>query len=362
MGSKQLKWIWVILVFATPWPCFAKVSGLCVDCHTMHNSQAGSAMAFSLGGAADPSPNSALLNTDCIGCHQGTNSAITTTPYVLDTSGMPNYGATGTTGDTLAGGNFYWVSTGNDRAGHNVADFITADIPLGLMPPGGTAALTSQLTCAGINGCHGSQAESDPALSLLGSHHKNDMTSWNDGSTIAKSYRFINGAQGFEDSDYEYLPTSSAHNKYYGVDRTNEVDNLGTISSHCARCHDDFHNGTGNISSGVFSNGIWIRHPTDFDMSNAKSQGPTFSATEYAQYNDYQAAGTPYSVISPVATADTTTTINTVVYGQADDAIVMCLSCHRAHGSPYDAILRWDYKNWPGTGFNGCAICHTAKD
>jgi predicted CXXCH cytochrome family protein len=202
----------------------------------------------------------------------------------------------------------------------------------------------------------------DPTLAVLGSHHSNDMSAWNDGSTVAKSYRFLEGVKGLEDGDYEFQPTSTAHNKYYGFDRTSEADSAGTISSHCGRCHNDFHNGSGVISSGTFTNNVWLRHPTDYDMSNARSQGTSFSASEYASYNDYQGAGNPYSVISPVATADTTTTVNSVIYDQANDAIVMCLSCHRAHGSQFDGGLRWDYKNWPGTGFNGCAICHTAKD
>lgn len=361
MGPIRHTLIWLAVLLGAPSLALAKVSGPCVDCHTMHNSQGGSPMAFSLGGAADATANLALLNTDCIGCHQGTNSG-GAVPYVLDTGATPNYGTTGTTGNTLAGGNFYWVSTGQNRSGHNVAVLAGQDPEHGNLPPGGATALLSQLRCAGTYGCHGSQGQLDPTLSLLGSHHKNDMSAWNDGSTVAKSYRFIDGVQGQEDGDYEYQPTSSAHNKYYGMDRTGETDSSGTISSHCARCHNDFHNGSGQVSAGTFTNNVWLRHPTDYDMSNARSQGPTFSASEYYLYNDYQGAGNPYSVIAPVATADSSTTLNTTVYDQADDAIVMCLSCHRAHGSEFDGILRWDYKNWPGTGFNGCAICHTAKD
>mgnify|MGYP005838841383 FL=1 len=353
--------IWLVgmllAMAAMAWPAWAKVSGPCVNCHTMHNSQAGSPMAYTVSSGETTytsTPNKGLLNTDCVGCHQGSNSG-GPVPYVLDVS-QPTYGATGTEGDTLAGGNFYWVSQGNDRAGHNVAGLAAADLAHGNLPPGSTdSAPLSQLTCAGTYGCHGAATEIDATVALLGSHHANDMTAWNDGSTVAKSYRFLDGVRGLEDSDYEYRPTSSAHNKYYGVDRTGETESSGTISNHCGRCHDDFHHGTGEISEGVFSNNVWLRHPTDFDMSNA-------AGSEYGSYNDYQEVGNPYSVISPVATADTSTTLNTTVYSQADDAIVMCLSCHRAHGSPYDGILRWDYKNWPGTGFNGCAICHTAKD
>jgi hypothetical protein len=324
----------------------------------MHNSQGGSPMAFTFTMSAGKKfidvANKGLLTTDCVGCHQGVNNG-SNGPYVLDAS-EPAYGATGVLGDTLAGGNFYWVSMGNHRAGHNVLGITQQDLPHVWTPPGG-AAMLGQITCGGTNGCHGSQGEPDSTMALWGSHHRNDMSSWQDGASTATSYRFIDGLQGLEDPDYEYRPVAAAHNKYYGVDRTGEADVTGTVSSHCARCHNDFHNGTGNISNGSFTNGIWIRHPTDFDMSRA------VSSAEYDTYNGGTGTANPYSVISPVATVDNSTTLNTTIYSQADDAIVMCLSCHRAHGTPYDGILRWDYKKWPGTdGYNGCAICHTAKD
>ena len=45
------------------------------------------------------------------------------------------------------------------------------------------------------------------------------------------------------------------------------------------------------------------------------------------------------------------------------DAIVLCISCHRAHATPYDDILRWNYREWPGINDNqnGCLACHTTK-
>lgn len=351
----------LFLLLSLPITAVAKVSGPCVNCHTMHNSQNGQPMAFSLNSSLTPtpqtSPNGALLNTDCIGCHEGTNSG-GTTPYVLDTSG-PNYGATGTTGDTLAGGNFYWVSL-NERTGHNVAGLPNTDTVHGNTPPGSITALSSQLTCAGVVGCHGSTTQSNQTLAVFGSHHNNNKTIWNDGLTTATSYRFIDGVLGVESSNYEYQPTSANHNKYYGVDRNSEADVSGTISSHCARCHNNFHNGNAQISAGVVSNNVWLRHPTDFDMSKASLEN-----SEYTFYNGGTGTSNPYSVVTPVATDDyNNTAINSVVYDPAktNDAIVMCLSCHRSHGTPYNSILRWDYKNWPGSGTNGCAICHTAKN
>jgi len=349
----------LLAVLAAAAPVAAKVSGPCVDCHTMHNSQGGGPMAFVMQGGGKVlvvDPNAALLTTDCVGCHQGINDG-TTTPFVFSTT-APTYGTTGTEGgtNTLAGGNFYWVSSGNERAGHNVSGITAVDSRHATIPPGGVD-LGAQITCAGTYGCHGVSGEADQTKAMYGAHHWKNHAVWQDGLTLASSYRFLDGIKGFEDPDYEYQPTSTSHNKYYGIDRTLETDTAdGTISSLCARCHGDFHNGSGNLASGSFGSGVWIRHPVDFDMSRAVSSG------EYLSYNKQQGTGNPYSVIAPLATADTTTAVQSSVFVQADDAVVMCLSCHRAHGTPFAAILRWDYRSWPGGGYNGCSICHTTKD
>ena len=45
--------------------------------------------------------------------------------------------------------------------------------------------------------------------------------------------------------------------------------------------------------------------------------------------------------------------------------MVQCLSCHRAHSSPYADMLRWDYENKCTTNNTddecGCIVCHTNK-
>ncbi|MFC1513206.1 cytochrome c3 family protein [Thermodesulfobacteriota bacterium] len=48
-------------------------------------------------------------------------------------------------------------------------------------------------------------------------------------------------------------------------------------------------------------------------------------------------------------------------------AVVMCLSCHRAHGSEYPDMLRWDYNTMivndeQGATGTGCFVCHSSKD
>jgi hypothetical protein len=332
----------------------ASVTGPCATCHTMHNSQGGQPM--NLDSSAVPNP--ALLQGGCIGCHTGLNDGFNTTPYVFDTS-QPQYRATGTEADsnTLAGGNFYWVANISDRMGHNVLGLAGADATLSL-PPGGDGTFSSQLRCAGTSGCHGRQTSNNQIIAMKGGHHYKDHTVWQDGLTLADSYRFLDTIEGLGDPGYEYRPDDQKHNKYYGIDRTDESETAaGTISALCARCHNYYHDGAGSIASGAAFGGVWIRHPTNFDMASASSSG------EYTTYNGGSGSGNTYSVISPVATSDTSNTLNETVFAVNDDAIVMCLSCHRAHGTPHNGMLRWNYRAWPGTGgYNGCAVCHTAKD
>ena len=64
-------------IFWPPVVCFAKVTGQCANCHTMHNSQGGAAVVQNMVNGSmvlSASPNEALLTTNCIGCHQGNKS------------------------------------------------------------------------------------------------------------------------------------------------------------------------------------------------------------------------------------------------------------------------------------------------
>jgi hypothetical protein len=97
------------------------ISGACVNCHTMHNSQNGTRMAD------QDTPYGYLLRAGCISCHSGATGSATnsyTAPIVYRNSGGAPGGQGGT--NTLAGGDIYWVadSGGNtDSMGHSGRDF-----------------------------------------------------------------------------------------------------------------------------------------------------------------------------------------------------------------------------------------------
>jgi len=348
----------------------SKVSGHCSDCHTMHYSQGGGIIVgeWKAGG-----PFKALLIGDCVFCHTGTNNGTNKTPYVYSGSGVEyNFGGTR---NTLAGGNFYWVTGGNDTCGHNVEGIPGVTIPdpnfedATSYPPGYDSTYrdgitwpeNQPVTCAGTYGCHGNFSKENPVEAILGAHHQNELcnstTNNCDGSTVAKSYRFLLGIKGTEDPDWEYTLSKTDHNGYYAVDNpTGGTSNEGSINYLCGECHGKFHSDTGSGSS------PWLRHPTDYDMNHVSSK-------EYGDYPNISLFSGKLGVtntgdyFADVPVGNVQGEVLNSVNGTGK-AIVLCISCHRAHATPFDDILRWNYRGWPGNSTddqNGCLACHTTK-
>ena len=359
--SKILILLSLALVMLVAGNAAADIAGAaCVECHTMHNSQDNAVMRFDQPAGANGLPGAPVLLRagTCSGCHADptrTNSATESIPQI----DAQNYEV-----DTLAGGSFYWVSqTGGDALGHNVTDFNTMDLAIGLTPPGwdpahpgavnNDAAWAQQLTCSGTYGCHGTHDTADEFGAVQGAHHSATPTTGLDGSTVGLSYRFLDGITGVEDADWEFTNNDTDdHNVYQGVSRNGgSAADASTISWLCAECHGKFHEAPGiNANPSTTMSNPWLRHPTDIDMRDLTG------ATEYDGY--------VYSVQAPAALS------TPVPAGSADygtEAIVTCVSCHRPHGSPNDDLLRWDYSLMtagttdPGAG-EGCFRCHTTKD
>ncbi len=373
----------------------AAVAGVCYNCHTMHNSQNNAPMTYN--GSATPNDN--LLRGNCLTCHTGTNDGSNVRPYVYSTTD-PTYGPTGA---TLAGGNFYWCVNGGGAdgggdpvaigGGHDV-NFLGVNDAVLLSPPGYSDSTVSwsaretaeglatarHLTCAGTAGCHGDRSATNNFSAVHGAHHS-DSGGVKAGATVAGSFRFLLGVTGTEVSGWEYqAAVGTAHNGYQGTARTSDATGVtiptlvsGTnttlisISQLCAECHGAFHNsagsftyadGTSGVSGIVGSNGWgspWIRHPTDFDMSTLTG--------EYANYTTYD----PMVPVGRTGAPATTWTTDDTVHGATNGAVVMCISCHRAHGSPYADLLRWNYSTMVAgggapSGSLGCFTCHSDKD
>jgi hypothetical protein len=345
---------------------------LCSVCHTMHHSQNGEApiIPFDPNGSVSTGPNNALLygvaddpnenNSSCVACHSGSSSV--TNGYDTVT-GAPQIDLT--VDNILAGGTYAGTT---DAVRHNALGLAAPDVALGTpnVPPGGSnddIGGADQITCAGTTGCHGNRAKSDNLLAVYGAHHGEDSPI--DGSSVGKSYRFLSkngvdeefsnsGVLGLEHSNWEsglkdtmstiMADDASEHNVY-------DAEGINKL---CASCHGDFH---GEIGQGGPSE-PWLRHPTDITLEAAAASGPD----EYAAYPEEGDAVNNYSTEAPVGYDASDITNGTVV--AKTQGQVLCISCHRAHGSEgWDDILRWNYDDIvAGTNVNtGCNRCHTTK-
>jgi hypothetical protein len=371
-----LRMLFVLLLWvglSTSLSVSAAVTGPCTDCHTMHRSQNGQVLST----WGDSGPYAALLTVDCIGCHTGENAVGGKVPFVMPQNLTPDYGGANGTGTepsstTLAGGSFYWVLS-NDTRGHNVAGYCNPDSTMvpadGALPPGfaggraagdgttpggGSWPANRQITCAGTYGCHGSHATESQAGAISGGHHALSGPSISTPLNTPADYRMLVGIAGIEDSAWELRPLANRHNQYHGVDNPGNTD-TETITYFCSQCHGRFHF---NDDTAAPSVSPWLRHPTNYDMSRAASG-------DYAKYNEAVGVGI-YSLVAPVASDQNLPSNQGVIQdrvmeaGSQDDAVITCLSCHRAHGSPYYKSMRWNYAGSVTGG--DCAICHTSKN
>lgn len=364
------------------------MTGVCVNCHTMHNSQHSQPMA-TYGAAGQPwtgtGPFPALVRGDCLGCHgMGTANRIA----LVNGSEIPQVLHNDPAGD-LAGGNFSYIlglkgSGPSDAKGHNVIELGRNDSRLSY-PPGGVSFFpghqmivnNTNFSCAGRTGCHGGRNYNDPPSaiglsSLRGAHHRSAGGKMDIADDVYNSYRFLEGVKGLENpnaaSRWQNLDAQN-HNEYFGVVSPpaytmncttschagrggDTVSISGSMSGFCGTCHGNFHQrrdvasgfppGTG-IGSGASP---FIRHPTDIVLP---------ASGEYAGY-------TAYSVQAPVARTTVPDAPSGIVTPGLDT--VMCLSCHTAHASDYPSMLRWDYTTMVAGGGagGGCFTCHRTKN
>lgn len=324
----------------------AKVKGQCAECHTMHSSQGGTQNSnWDLG--VEPRGN--LLANTCEGCHTNTentvmydSSAATPIPYVKALSAPTNY---------LAGGFFTDGGGSHDDNSHTLGSLVD---PAGYSVEGfDYSGAADGLSCAGTSGCHGALNQSDQYGAVNGGHHES--------KDISNAFRFLRAydsgdaagknVAGVEAADFELAlntdpDTADAHNTYAASPATG-----AGISELCGKCHSDFHGGD-DTGSGDPAGSPWKRHPTDVAIPS--------DWDIYADFNndwtdDAQAwKDNPLGFSNPASPTAAT-------------AQVICISCHRAHGSPFSDNLRWDYDTMlagqaEGSQVQyGCLGCHSKQ-
>jgi len=358
------RWVVFVLLVVVLLPvfCHAAVTGDCSICHTMHNSEDGASVAytFNTSGGIDfsPIPIKNLLKTDCLGCHSS-DTAVT----IIDNGGdqvpivfnivEPTYPPDGSNISTLAGGNFHWLLEKGGAYGHDVYGISATVFAPPSSAPGGVARTGACVHChgslattqSGCEGCHVGEHH-------LGSNAFADQTQgWYRflGSVMRKNENpegSPEGVVGIEADDWEQNPLAGQHNAYQGSPGvyTSYLES-GSIDQKCAGCHGRFHSETLGTST-------WIRHPNNVAIPDS---GEFVGLTNY---NPQVPVARPNLGVADANFSNI----------ERGSDLVSCISCHRPHGSPYPAMLRWGYRDWPGTdshtlqpAFNGCAVCHTSK-
>jgi predicted CXXCH cytochrome family protein len=284
----------------------------CAGCHTMHNSQDGQ-----LVDPENPNGSAYLLNSGnssdtCLSCHAGYGQF----------AGGAGYGA---------GGDFYWLtktwtwtahghaySSDADGHGHNIispAYNLTQDATLSTAPGGDF--LSQYLTCTSCHDPHGNQNFRILYDSNVGPVYNGGRYDFDADAPVAagNSRRTVSGS-GQE--------TDLAHTVY-----------KSGMSEWCANCHEMFH--ADNTTNFV--------HPT------GEAMGSTVAAAYNAYISSDEVVGgdpaTSYMGLVPFEAVNVdldSEDFDSQNYTQGPTGVdqVMCVSCHRAHASPFSDMARWD--------------------
>lgn len=317
-------------------------------------------------------PYGQLLKSDCIGCHtaigNGSTGAVPGAPIVYNTI-KPNYGNSHDGYNVgLAGGNFYYLSSGgvnpgtisSQRRGHSIPGIPHSDVTG--WPDLGSGEPSS---CSKNGNCHQYIAREDNTWGCkschLPAHHKHGpIVDSEDGY-----YRFLGplpasgehywGVTGYEDSDWE--KDSSGHNEYSGEEKTGYF----SINRFCNGCHvaivDLSEYGGYHYRWSTACLILTTSYPHSLDsLPFPNPSGPD------DKWDGYGSSPGPdsYNRFFPIARKDITGAYpsDTIVYNTNN--VLSCLTCHRAHASPYNHMLRWDgTKAWADmANEEGCKFCH----
>lgn len=402
---------------------------VCGGCHTMHNSQGGSSLGGNAGGSLILLRGAVSTRADihkfCLQCH-GSNGAQADILQIPQNVKAPKVwsSATWTSDDPFngigSGGNFSpeldtsWdVSTANMLGkGHSLG-------ATNIVPPGGEGDPSiATFSCTNCHDPHGTSNPADTKINIFrnlrvtatGAGANSGVKFVNDPARPYREHRsYVGGVNG---TYYGGGETDNASNTIwpvyrgaltgvpandkvnsnsYGTGQDNGDPTKVTMSKWCAQCHDNWHeaNAPANFAGFDGSQGPdWRRHPVNGMMARKATQG--CAGTCHTSLNDrttYSLALIQAGKGVPVTASNFYNAGSDTVYylpyeapcsgvigcmdlapnTSGDNHKVFCLSCHFAHGGPYNDNLRWDYTSVVGTGSQtangvpvdkGCQLCH----
>ncbi|WP_136513827.1 hypothetical protein [Geomonas edaphica] len=332
-------------------------TGACDGCH--------GSLAAAGSSALQPGTTTSEI---CLRCH----AAARPEDYQVATSPAPPHGVP--LASLTPGGDFayltkqyYWSEANGARAvspgerhGHNIAAPAYGYFPDATLTssPGGTYP-SDALSCISCHDPHGNYRVTDSAGTVTASGNpvigSGSYGASPSATDAVGSYRLLAGrGYGTRGTSHEFVydpPIAVAPREYNrGEDSGDTRVAYGKGSSEwCLNCHGGLSNWQGSAHL----------HPSGVALGEAIAK----------TYNHYVKSGDlsgnesgAFTSLVPFQSGDLTdvrqlASITTSHAGPKPDDKVMCLTCHRAHASAFDAITRWDTKEtvltvnggYPGT-------------
>jgi hypothetical protein len=346
----------------------------CDGCHVMHNANNGVAKSTAGGVAAWSNVTNMYLlqgsdqSSTCLICHAGSKT-VGLQFTVADTNPAGGAASNRTPGGDFGWLRLEWKNSPAQRHGHNVvaADFtMTADTVT--VAPGGSYTGGSGKAAFACSSCHDphgryrmvADAGKANGVGFIGPYAANSLPIAASGSYGAApvanqyavgAYRLLAGSGYAPVSNPAFPfpndpPVAVAPMTYNSTEATSEVRvAYGTgMSEWCQNCHTNVHFNSDTRAVGIAG----FRHPAGSDA--------VLTANQISVYNTYLSSGK----VNPALTDNYTSlvpfeqgkdkTIAALAAKTASGSIiaadgssnVMCLSCHRAHASAFDSMVRWD--------------------
>lgn len=348
----------------------------CEGCHTMHNSFEG--VKMTVNGLATGTTNAYLLkgsdqSSTCLNCHNQPDTAPTSYHISTDESKLgPGVAPV----ELTPGGDFAWLkktftwvprtgaateTSAGERHGHNVVanDFNYVVDGIQTVAPGGSYP-ASNLSCISCHDPHGKyRRDLNGAIATTGKPIRASGSYNNsvdpDANFSVGVYRLLAGNGYTPDSvgtnafvnDPPAAVAPSSYNRTEATTQTRVAYGKG-MSEWCANCHTDMHND--NYPS-------TLRHPAG-DAAKLGAIAGNYnsyvktgdltgtSASSYTSLVPFEEGVTDQSIASYTQLKGHALNTDAQLGGpDSTKSNVSCMSCHRAHASGWDSMLRFSINN-----------------
>jgi hypothetical protein len=343
-------------------------AGKCEECHSIGQQDAGfSGQSVGSNGSGSLSLRGSDASSTCLRCHEAPASVqqpqghyVATTQAAILSSAPPI--------QLTPGGDFGWLKktyrwqgeggySSGDRHGHNIValDFnYVADTSLQTAPGGSYPA--GSLSCISCHDPHGNYrrdasgeiSSSGLPITASGSYSNSPDPSM---SGSVGSYRMLAG-KGYQpksqpaatvftaDSPAAMAPAS--YNRAEQVNDTRVAYGSG-MSEWCQNCHSQIHNdGTAGGSGHPAGNNARFSQSTMNNYSYYVKSGDLNGRSDnsYTSMVPYEMGTKDYGLLKATANSDGSNLRGPGTGGENPN--VMCLTCHRAHASGWDSMMRWN--------------------